>query len=475
MHCLLLLAWTPACTGDCEGVGCASLFTANQLTLRMGGAALDSAPADEGALVVTGTSYHGTGWVPAVFEDSLLVGLPDIGELRPIEAPLDAEASLDIDGDALRSGALLGEVDGDRFGADFALLPQPDGSVDLWVGAPDMQGPGTAVGAGGVYRFVDWGARRSETLDAETEASTRVLSETAADRLGEVVTACGDHDGDGLNELLVSAPWDSSGASLAGRVHLIDGDEPDTLAREVLSGQLRHTWTASIEGARLGQATLCDVDVDGDGLVELILGAPFADVAGRDASGAVYVLLGGVDKPDGDVADVSAFALTGPGTGGWFGAALASGDLSGDGVPELIVGAPGRDSTRGALYLYDGARLRSGDTKPRTVIFGPPTRARFGASLTVLDLDGDGLLDLIAGAPRLASDDTPDGFESGALYVFKGSVDLEAWPSAGTVDDADESLASDALLTRLGARVAGGDLDGDGAAELVWALDVQPI
>ncbi|MCB9730985.1 MAG: FG-GAP repeat protein [Deltaproteobacteria bacterium] len=433
-------------------------------------AGLGSDSPDTGALRITGTSAHGVDWAPRVYEDDILLGLPSLGQVRPLIGAMALSGSLSPDDASLRSGVLLGEGDADRFGAAFATLPQPDGSVDLWVGAPDMQGPGTAVGAGAVYRFVDWATRADETLDAATEASTRVLSELAADRLGEVIEACGDHDGDGLPELLVSAPWDSSGAALGGRVHLIDGDEPDTLAREVLSGQLRHSWTSSAPGARLGQAMSCSADLDGDGLADLALGAPYQDVAGRDAAGSVFLLLSGVEHPDGDVSAVSDLTLSGSTANSWFGAAIATGDLSGDGLAELAVGAPGRDGTRGWVSVFEGSALQSGSARPRTRLEGPEGRARLGASLLIADADGDGLADLLAGAPR----EGELSFEAGAVYRFAGTVGLEGWPSLGGVEDASERLASEALLSHLGAQLASGDPDGDGRAALLWTLATQP-
>ncbi len=171
-------------------------------------------------------------------------------------------------------------------------------------------------------------------------------------------------------------------------------------------------------------------DADGDGYSDLFVGASGAESAYLFRGSATGLEL----TPSGQtVVDDTSDEV---------GAAVAIGDLDGDGNAEMIVGAPGGE---GRVYVFEGA---SGDLM-LTHQLSPPMAdgaAGFGAALAIADIDGDGRRDLVIGAPR--------GTE-GAAYVVH-------WTGDGPGDPVRLSPSA-APAPELGGSVQNlGDVDGDG-------------
>jgi len=153
-------------------------------------------------------------------------------------------------------------------------------------------------------------------------------------------------------------------------------------------------------------------DIDGDGLDDLLVGAPLDDSAGTD-SGLVLVL-------SGDDAHVL-LTLHGAAPNEMCGAALAGvGDQDGDGVPDVLVGAPGRFGMVGHARVHSGATgavLRA--------LSGTQSADRFGAAVAAAgDLDDDGTGDFLVGAPGMAGAGTSGAplSEAGAAFAVSGST-----------------------------------------------------
>ncbi|GAB2853748.1 FG-GAP-like repeat-containing protein [Actinocorallia aurea] len=123
-------------------------------------------------------------------------------------------------------------------------------------------------------------------------------------------------------------------------------------------------------------------DLDGDGRPDLAAGAPSATVGGQRRAGQIAVSY--ADGRTAWLAPASARALDG------FGAALATGDLDGDGCADLAVGAPGAKTVR--VYLGGSDALSEGP-----VLTGRPG---FGTAVALADLDGDRDAELVVGAPE---------------------------------------------------------------------------
>ena len=173
-----------------------------------------------------------------------------------------------------------------------------------------------------------------------------------------------------------------------------------------------HTWTGDQPGEGYGWAVSALRDVDRDGAKDAIIGAPFhATAAGSNA--------GHVDVRSGRSGAVLHSYFGRPGE--LLGYAIAdAGDVDGDGVHDVLIGAPqGGLSCTGTETGPGHAYVRSGATGALLLTLGgAPSRSHLGAAVSSAgDINGDGHADLLVGAPCAG----PTGAESGAAYVFSGA------------------------------------------------------
>jgi hypothetical protein len=307
-------------------------------------------------------------------------------------------------------------------------------------------GGGFAVPDAPLARGVWWWRVRASTKKGVGESPVWQLSVAPIDGARETHWGSAlDLDGDGFDELAVSAPGSTVGGQLAtGRVYVYAGGPhgPDPARVRVLE--------APQPGTQLGRA-LATVDFDGDGFADLAVSAPSAS-SGR--TGAIYVYRGG----PGGVATTPSFTLTYD-VGGDIGFSLASaGDVNGDGYGDLIAGAPltavGGVRAGGALVFFGGP-VRNDTVAP--LLTGDGDLAQVGWAVAGgADFDGDGFDDVVVGAPH-----APRGTDGqGRAYLYFGQT-------YGVVDKPlvlDEGLPA---LAQLGFALALlGNRDGDGRIQL---------
>jgi hypothetical protein len=227
---------------------------------------------------------------------------------------LDAEAADDNFGVSV-SGA--GDVDNDGFD-------------DLIVGAWD-------AGKAYIYRG---GAAMDNLSDVV------LTGDHCYGGFGESVSGAGDVDGDGCDDVVVSAPWFALGRSLEGKAYLyLGGRDMDNVTDiDFAGGADSYFFGASVSGAG---------DVNSDGYDDLIIGEDCSD---SYRSGRAYMYLGG-PRMDGAPEEI----LNGRANGDGFGVRVSgAGDLNGDGRDEIVVGAHLYHNT-GAAFVY---ALRTGLLDP---------------------------------------------------------------------------------------------------------------
>ncbi len=311
------------------------------------------------------------------------------------------------------------------------------------------------VGTDGVYVF--FGA--AFALADETTASVDLVlrHSGASTDFGAQVTA-GDLNADGRTDLVVGAPLDDGGFPDAGAVYVFFGPLSASPTPR-LAGSANAIFRGAAASDRFG-ASLAVRDVTGDGLNDLVVGAPLHDAAGTDG-GAVYVYRGRTGFAAQTPAQ-AAVRLLAPSSLDTFGVALAAADVTGDGFADVIVGAPLRGgASEGAVYVFRGGPdlVTTTAASAQVTLDGDGSGDRLGSSVAAGDFDGDGIDDLFLGAPDARS----GGITGGALYFVRGGVTLVS----RRVDQDSLEIGCEGSGDRLGQTLAVGEVNGDGRADLL--------
>jgi len=262
----------------------------------------------------------------------------------------------------------------------------------------------------------------------------------------------GDVNADGLSDVVIGNPNHTNGESFEGRVAVYSGggDGPTTWS----------TWnvTTVYENPNMGWSVASAGDVNGDGLDDVLVGAPTWDVLSTPSdvdNGAVFLYLGGTAGPS---ANPNWYFLGA--TGDQLGVAVCGlGDVNGDGFADFAVGAHQPGYGNGKVHVFHGGGALGGP--PARTLTGPSFDSYFGGALTGGDFNGDGYADLAVGASH---DDPFNGAtipNGGSAFLYLGGpggiAPANAWAGAGGQQDEHYGTSLNGFA----------DLDADGFTDLV--------
>ncbi len=305
------------------------------------------------------SSWVGTEGATSLGERALAIGDVDgngsgdlvVGWSNNSDYDSNAGALYFISGDAIPEETVriddadaqwLGEATGDRAGLSIGLCDlNSDGAQDILTGSYGLDDGGSD--AGGMYLI--WGDAYAGIMSF-SESDALWTGESAGDLSGSSIACNGDVDDDGVNDILVSAPYQDEAADNAGAVYLIYG--ADTFAGEMSLTSADAKWIGETSDDQVGNAAaMCDID--DNGMDDIFVSSINYD-GGSSNLGIVYMVSGGVHSGTSNLSSAEA-SWTGTSGGSQAGSALSCPtDLNNDNVDDLAVGAP----TKSEAYLIFG-------------------------------------------------------------------------------------------------------------------------
>jgi len=338
---------------------------------------------------------------------------------------------------------LVGENDNDRAGFSVSTAGDinSDGIDDIIIGTPRIFG---RRGAAYVVFGSDSGFPSSLELEGINGINGFVLvGEEPYDRSGWSVSAAGDINGDGVDDLMIAASWASTTEAISGRTYVVFGSNsgsanpfPNPMPLSSLDGSNGFVLDGEVFGDYSGWSVSTAGDVNGDDIDDIVIGTLTA--------GTSYVVFGsstGFPSPIelSGINGINGFVINGESFNDRSGISLSgAGDINGDGIDDLIIGAPFADAkygvqdNSGAAYVVFGSdaglpspfELSSIDGSNGFIMSDINADSKIGQSVSDAgDVNGDGVDDVIIGAPYA---DSPYGSGAGLAYVVFGrpSIDL---------------------------------------------------
>jgi hypothetical protein len=355
-----------------------------------------------------------------------------------------------------------------------------DGIADLVIGVPSTGSTyvvfgGTTVGTGGSVDL--------STLDGSNGFVINGINPD--DFLGGSVISTSDINGDGIVDLIISAPY-----TIAGSTYVVFGGTTVGTGGRVDLSTLDGSNGFVINGT--SRLVISGSDINADGIADLIISAPYADPNGITNAGSTYVVFGGTTVGAGGIVEASSldgsngFVINGINPGDFLGGSVISrSDINGDGIADLIIGIPLADpngiTNAGSTYVvFGGTTVGAGGIVEASTLDGSngfvinginPGDFLGGSVISTSDINGDGIADLIISAPNA----DPNGItNAGSTYVVFGGTTVGATGrvEASTLDGSNGFVINGINPDdRLGGSViSSSDINGDGIADLIIGI-----
>ena len=432
------------CDGTDNGCGYWGVVAATSADAKLIG---ESAGDLAGYAVASAGDHNGDGY------DDVLVGAYEAdtgwgGEgityvvLGPVSGDVDLSSAAVI---------IEGASSGDRSGIAVASGDvDDDGYDDVLIGAYVESAGGASAGAA----YLVYGPA-SGTVSL-TAADAKFVGEESGDYAGVSVSSGGDVNGDGFEDILVGARRNDTGGENSGAVYLVYGPVYGTV--DLANADAKFVGNSAGDNAGRDRCVALDGDIDGDGLADILVGAP--GEWNYNAPGIVHTVFG----PAGGQIHLGAddVTLQGEGSGSEAGM-VAMGDVDGDGYDDVLVGGPvhyGTGDESGVAYLMYGPLTADTDlVNADSRVYGEVAGDLLGDSVAIVgDVNGDGVRDIAFGAPG----NDAAGMDAGAAYLYYGPVVGHL-----AVTTADAQLTGENADDSFSYIAGAGDLDDDGYDDVI--------
>ncbi len=317
----------------------------------------------------------------------------------------------------------------------------------------------------------------SNTIEINsTTTNGPVLNDS--DNFGSSIANIGDLNGDGISDIAVGADYDDAGGPNRGAIHLMFMNSNGSVSNTIEINSTTTNGPVLNNYDYFGSSIANIGDLNGDGISDIAVGADYDDAGGPDR-GAIHLMFMNSNGSVSNTIEINDNTANGPvlNDGDGFGISIANiGDLNGDGILDIAVGADYDDAggpNRGAIHLMF---MNSNGSVSNTIEINSTTtngpvlndNDYFGSSIANIgDLNGDGISDIAVGADY----DDAGGPNRGAIHVML----MNSNGSVSNTIEINSTTTNGPVLNNydyFGSSIANiGDLNGDGTIDIAVGAD----